>query len=219
MEFPVLFGKKRASQRPRPPEERDHAHHVHHRFSRAYGVLGHLKRKMGDGQTASLTLETYKQDCRQEIIDAIASDAYRTFLEHELGANYRLEHGTEPRLHVASDEGLVELELLLIRSYDRRGMDHAYAFAIGMLNGAITKFLRSQDTRWLYQPPITKDSPEQQGLRAIMSDYAFREEITRRHGIRISFLLPRSVCFLRGSPRAFAEPTLAEQLRLEGHMT
>jgi len=216
MEFPPLLRSKKSSQRARPAEDTEYANLVHHRFSRAYGVLGLAKRSLRDKAYAQCGLESYKQDCLNEVIDALASDPYRAFMEREFGVRFRLHLGQQPTLYAAKDEGLMKLEDELTRRYDRRAMEHGHAFGFGMLTAAFSRFSTSRDATLVYDPPVQEGSDEIRALRAIMADYPTREDLQERHKIRLGFLTPKRVTMHR--QRASAHATLGEQLILERHL-
>ncbi|MEI7512262.1 MAG: hypothetical protein WCK01_02260 [Candidatus Uhrbacteria bacterium] len=216
MEIPNLFWTKKSSKRPRSAEDEEHAKLVHRRFSRAYGVLGLMKRELADQLATSRELVPMcLEDCLDELNDAIASDAYRGFFEREFEVKFRLELGATPVLHVATDEAIKQLEGELVQRFDRRSMEHAHAFGIGMLNGAATKFARNPDSSWVYEPPLSDESPELISLRYIMADYAFRHDFQRRSGVRVHFFTPNRVVLSRRSDHIYAQTTLSDQLRLE----
>jgi hypothetical protein len=214
MEFPHLFRSKRTSHRPRPPDDEVFAPLVRHRFSRAIGLLVGARRALAEREPfISYELSSYQDDCLQEVIDLFASDAYRPFFERDLGTRFRLRLAPSPTLFATTDEDLPKLESELLSRYNHRAIEHAFSFGIGALMTGIGKYGRRADPSWVYEPPLSDESPELQGLRCIMADFAARETFQRRAELRLGFLTPNRVLFTRGM--RLDPPTLEDQVKLE----
>ncbi len=228
MDIPFL--KPAAVKRPRPQDDGVFHQAVIHRFSRANGIFAMLRReleKTGERQTSKEVTATFKKDCLEELFDAMASDAYHAFFERENGVCYRLEPtaitpgGEIERwtLHAMYDDVVADWEKNSLTRFDRRAMQHALPFGIGVIQVALANYARAKRESSAYQPQQLQEK-EAKSLRAIMMCYPYRRHLETQHQIVFSFFLPYVLQMTRATSRGvpIVPMPVAEvgaQLRLE----
>lgn len=208
----------------RPEDDRECLYTLRHRFSRAWGVLHEPVRdlyEMERGPSESHDLSTYKPDCLEEVLDAVASDAYRGFFEREFGARIRLvATSEEPRgdptwtLHAIRPESISAWEEENRRTLDRRTLEHGFHFGLGVIESALGGYRRSRQGTYVHERPSIPD-PERKDLRNLMAAFPFRDRLQWMHGVAFGFQLPHRLCVAKAPRGRPLSPLETERLRTQ----